>query len=259
MTLKQNTEFKKRFDEYIEKHSRKTEKNKIKTFMKQIRHGLARGADKKTIFNFFRDEKILTLSYNSFCRYLRELEHEDNTQVEHKDHLNVTERTQSSHKKTPQQAPETTQTVVPKSKEREFGKLPAGKVWKDLTDDEKDIIRKEREELQAQENRRRLAENIEANRKAREEAEKNRFRHDPNPKPPGYWEKQQDTQETEEREFGKLPKGKVWNELSEELKETIRSERRQLDAEEREKRKQQQIEAAVAEREASKLHHNPNT
>ena len=70
---------------------------------------------------------------------------------------------------------------------------------------------------------------------------------------------QQDTQETEEREFGKLPKGKVWSELSEELKETIRSERRQLDAEEREKRKQQQIEAAVAEREASKLHHNPNT
>ena len=187
MTLKQNTEFKKRFDEYIEKHSRKTEKNKIKTLMKQIRHGLARGADKKTIFNFFRDEKILNLSYNSFCRYLRELEHEDNTQVEHKDHSNVTETTQVSPNKSPQQAPETTQTVVPKSK------------------------------------------------------------------------KQQDTQETEEREFGKLPKGKVWSELSEELKETIRSERRQLDAEAREKRKQQQIEAAVAEREASKLHHNPNT
>ena len=187
MTLKQTIEFKKRFDEYIERNSRKTEKNKIKTFMKQIQHGLARGADKKTIFNFFRDEKILTLSYNSFCRYVRELEHEDNTQVEHKDQSNVPQRTQSSHKKTPQQAPEITQTVVPKSKEREFGKLPAGKVWKDLTDDEKDIIRKEREELQAQENRRRLAENIEANRKAREEAEKNKFRHDPNPKPPGYW------------------------------------------------------------------------
>ena len=56
MTLKQNTEFKKRFDEYIEKHSRKTERNKIKTLMKQIRHGLTRGADKKTIFNFFRNE-----------------------------------------------------------------------------------------------------------------------------------------------------------------------------------------------------------
>ena len=175
MTLKQNTEFKKRFDEYIEKHSRKTEKNKIKTFMKQIRHGLARGADKKTIFNFFRDEKILTLSYNSFCRYLRELEHEDNTQVEHKDHLNVTETTQVSPNKSPQQTPETTQSVDPKAKEqtsfenREFGKLPTGKVWKDLTDDEKDIIRKEREKLRAEENRKRLAENIEANRKAREE------------------------------------------------------------------------------------------
>ena len=108
MTLKQNTEFKKHFDEYIEKHSRKTERNKIKTLMKQIRHGLARGADKKTIFNFFRDEKILTLSYNSFCRYLRELEHENNTQVEHKDHLNVTETTQVSPNKSPQQTPKTT-------------------------------------------------------------------------------------------------------------------------------------------------------
>ena len=103
MTLKQNTEFKKRFDEYIEKHSRKTEKNKIKTLMKQIRHGSARGADKKTIFNFFRDEKILTLSYNSFCRYLRELEHENDTQVAHKDHSNVTEKTQSSHNQATQQ------------------------------------------------------------------------------------------------------------------------------------------------------------
>ena len=197
MTLKQNTDFKKRFDEYIEKNSRKTEKNKIKTLMKQIRHGLARGADKKTIFNFFRDEKILTLSYNSFCRYLRELEHEDNTQVEHKDHSNVPQRTQLSHKKTPQQTPKTTAEVkLETTKEqasfenREFGKLPAGKVWKDLTDDEKDIIRKEREKLRAEETRKRLAENIEANRKMREEAEKNKFRHDPNPKPPGYWEQQ---------------------------------------------------------------------
>ena len=150
MTLKQNTDFKKRFDEYIEKHSRKTEKNKIKTFMKQIRHGLARGADKKTIFNFFRDEKILTLSYNSFCRYLRELEHEDNTQVEHKDHLNVTERTQSSPNKSPQQTPETTQTVVPKSKEREFGKLPKGKVWSELSEELKETIRSERRQLDAE-------------------------------------------------------------------------------------------------------------
>ena len=203
MTLKQNTEFKKRFDEYIEKHSRKTERNKIKTLMKQIRHGLARGADKKTIFNFFRDEKILTLSYNSFCRYLRELEHENNTQVEHKDHSNVTEITQESPNKSPQQTPKITTEVQPETtkeqtsfENREFGKLPEGKVWKDLTDDEKDIIRKEREKLRAEETRKRLAENIEANRKMREEAEKNKFRHDPNPKPPGYWEQQaEDRQE----------------------------------------------------------------
>ena len=116
MTLKQNTDFKKRFDEYIEKNSRKTEKNKIKTFMKQIRHGLARGADKKTIFNFFRDEKILTLSYNSFCRYLRELEHEDNTQVVHKDHSNVTKTIQESPNKSPQQTPKTTADETIKTK-----------------------------------------------------------------------------------------------------------------------------------------------
>ena len=195
MTLKQTTEFKKRFDEYIERNSRKTEKNKIKTLMKQIRHGLARGADKKTIFNFFRDEKILTLSYNSFCRYVRELEHEDNIQVAHKDHLNVTKTIQLSPNKSTQQTLKTTAEVKPEpAKEqasfenREFGKVPAGKVWKDLTDDEKDIIRKEREELRAEETRKRLAENIEANRKMREEAERNKFRHDPNPKPPGYWE-----------------------------------------------------------------------
>ena len=202
MTLKQTTEFKKRFDEYIKRNSRKTEKNKIKTLMKQIRHGLARGADKKTIFNFFRDEKILTLSYNSFCRYVRELEHEDNTQVAHKDHLNVTKTTQSSNNQDTQQTLKTTAEVKPeKAKEqasfenREFGKLPAGKVWKDLTDDEKDIIRKEREKLRAEETRKRLAENIEANRKMREEAERNKFRHDPNPKPPGYWEQQREVRE----------------------------------------------------------------
>ena len=195
MTFKQTAEFKKRFDEYIERNSRKTEKNKIKTLMKQIRHGLARGADKKTIFNFFRDEKILTLSYNSFCRYVRELEHEDNIQVAHKDHLNVTKTIQLSPNKSTQQTLKTTAEVKPEpAKEqasfenREFGKVPAGKVWKDLTDDEKDIIRKEREELRAEETRKRLAENIEANRKMREEAERNKFRHDPNPKPPGYWE-----------------------------------------------------------------------
>ena len=202
MTFKQTAEFKKRFDEYIERNSRKTEKNKIKTLMKQIRHGLARGADKKTIFNFFRDEKILTLSYNSFCRYVRELEHEDNIQVAHKDHLNVTKTIQLSPNKSTQQTLKTTAEVKPEpAKEqasfenREFGKVPAGKVWKDLTDDEKDIIRKEREELRAEETRKRLAENIEANRKMREEAERNKFRHDPNPKPHGYWEQQGEVRE----------------------------------------------------------------
>ena len=265
MTLKQNTDFKKRFDEYIEKHSRKTEKNKIKTFMKQIRHGLARGADKKTIFNFFRDEKILTLSYNSFCRYLRELEHEDNTQVEHKDHLNVPETTQESPNKSPQQTPKTTQTVEPEKSEalkrveehrqrvqaqraaeattgtkpeqqtgqarekthaekvedyfammmsdpevypnpdaefdvhmakfyaknpregRKFGDTPEGKTLTDLPQELQDTIKQEKAILREEQRTINKALSKKLNQKMREETEKNKFRHDPEAKPPGYW------------------------------------------------------------------------
>ncbi len=265
MTLKQNTDFKKRFDEYIEKHSRKTEKNKIKTFMKQIRHGLARGADKKTIFNFFRDEKILTLSYNSFCRYLRELEHENDTQVAHKDHLNVTERTQSSPNKSPQQTPKTTQTVVPEKSEalkrviehrqrvqaqraaeattgtkpeqqtgqarekthaekvedyftlmmadtkvypdsktesdvhiakfcannpregRKFGEPPEGKTLADLPQELQDTIKQEKTILREEQRAIYKAVIKKWTQKAKEAEEKNKFHHDPEAKPPGYW------------------------------------------------------------------------
>ena len=265
MTLKQNTDFKKRFDEYIEKHSRKTEKNKIKTFMKQIRHGLARGADKKTIFNFFRDEKILTLSYNSFCRYLRELEHENDTQVAHKDHLNVTERTQSSPNKSPQQTPKTTQTVVPEKSEalkrviehrqrvqaqraaeattgtkpeqqtgqarekthaekvedyftlmmadtkvypdsktesdvhiakfcannpresRKFGEPPEGKALADLPQELQDTIKQEKTILREEQRAIYKAVIKKWTQKAKEAEEKNKFHHDPEAKPPGYW------------------------------------------------------------------------
>ena len=267
MTLKQNTDFKKRFDEYIEKHSRKTEKNKIKTFMKQIRHGLARGADKKTIFNFFRDEKILTLSYNSFCRYMRELEHENNTQVAHKDHLNVTERTQSSPNKSPQQTLKTTAEVKPEPEKsealkrveehrqrvqaqraaeattgtkpeqqtgqarekthaekvedyfammmsdpevypnpdaefdvhmakfyaknpregRKFGDTPEGKALTDLPQELQDTIKQEKAILREEQRTINKALSKKLNQKMREETEKNKFRHDPEAKPPGYW------------------------------------------------------------------------
>ena len=267
MTLKQNTEFKKRFDEYIEKHSRKTERNKIKTLMKQIRHGLARGADKKTIFNFFRDEKILTLSYNSFCRYLRELEHENNTQVEHKDHSNVTEITQESPNKSPQQTLKTTAEVKPEPEKsealkrveehrqrvqaqraaeattgtkpeqqtgqarekthaekvedyfammmsdpevypnpdaefdvhmakfyaknpregRKFGDTPEGKALTDLPQELQDTIKQEKAILREEQRTINKALSKKLNQKMREETEKNKFRHDPEAKPPGYW------------------------------------------------------------------------
>ena len=243
MTLKQNTDFKKRFDEYIEKNSRKTEKNKIKTFMKQIRHGLARGADKKTIFNFFRDEKILTLSYNSFCRYLRELEHEDNTQVVHKDHSNVTKTIQESPNKSPQQTPKTTadETIKTKPEQqtgqakektlnekveeyfalvmadttvyptpraefdaniakflgeicaknpregRKFGDTPEGKALTDLPQELQDTIKQEKAILREEQRTINKALSKKLNQKMREETEKNKFRHDPEAKPPGYW------------------------------------------------------------------------
>ena len=267
MTLKQNTDFKKRFDEYIEKHSRKTEKNKIKTFMKQIRHGLARGADKKTIFNFFRDEKILTLSYNSFCRYLRELEHENDTQVAHKDHLNVTKTTQESPNKSPQQTLKTTAEVKPEPEKsealkrveehrqrvqaqraaeattgtkpeqqtgqarekthaekvedyfammmsdpevypnpdaefdvhmakfyaknpregRKFGDTPEGKALTDLPQELQDTIKQEKAILREEQRTINKALSKKLNQKMREETEKNKFRHDPEAKPPGYW------------------------------------------------------------------------
>lgn len=267
MTLKQNTDFKKRFDEYIEKHSRKTEKNKIKTLMKQIRHGLARGADKKTIFNFFRDEKILTLSYNSFCRYLRELEHENDTQVAHKDHLNVTKRTQESPNKSHQQTPKTTAEVKPEPEKsealkrveehrqrvqaqraaeattgtkpeqqtgqarekthaekvedyfammmsdpevypnpdaefdvhmakfyaknpregRKFGDTPEGKALTDLPQELQDTIKQEKAILREEQRTINKALSKKLNQKMREETEKNKFRHDPEAKPPGYW------------------------------------------------------------------------
>ena len=267
MTLKQNTDFKKRFDEYIEKNSRKTEKNKIKTFMKQIRHGLARGADKKTIFNFFRDEKILTLSYNSFCRYLRELEHEDNTQVEHKDHSNVPQRTQSSPNKSPQQTLKTTAEVKPEPEKsealkrveehrqrvqaqraaeattgtkpeqqtkpagektftekvedyftlmmadtkvypdsktesdvhiakfcannpresRKFGEPPEGKTLADLPQELQDTIKQEKTILREEQRAIYKAVIRKWTQKAKEAEEKNKFHHDPEAKPPGYW------------------------------------------------------------------------
>ena len=265
MTLKQTTEFKKRFDEYIERNSRKTEKNKIKTLMKQIRHGLARGADKKTIFNFFRDEKILTLSYNSFCRYVRELEHEDNIQVAHKDHLNVTKTTQSSHNQATQQTLKTTTEVKPEKSEalkrveehrqrvqaqraaeattgtkpeqqtgqargkthaekvedyfammmsdtevypdsktesdvhiakfctknpregRKFGEPPEGKALTDLPQELQDTIKQEKTILREEQRAINKALNRKSNQKMREEAERNKFHHDPEAKPPGYW------------------------------------------------------------------------
>ena len=197
MTLKQNTDFKKRFDEYIEKHSRKTEKNKIKTFMKQIRHGLARGADKKTIFNFFRDKKILTLSYNSFCRYLRELEHENNTQVEHKDHLNVTETTQVSPNKSPQQTPKTTAEATTGTKPEQQTGQAREKTFNEKIEEYFDLMMSDPE--------------VYPDSKTESDVHIAKFCAN-NPR--------------ESRKFGEPPEGKALADLSQELQDTIKQEKK---------------------------------
>ena len=196
MTLKQNTDFKKRFDEYIEKHSRKTEKNKIKTLIKQIRHGLARGADKKTIFNFFRDEKILTLSYNSFCRYLRELEHENDTQVAHKDHLNVTKTTQESPNKSPQQTLKTTAEVTTGTKPEQQTGQAREKTFAEKVEDYFALVMADTE--------------VYPHSRAECDVHLTKFCAD-NPR--------------EGRNFADIPEGKNFADLPQELQDTIRKER----------------------------------
>ena len=201
------------FDQYVLEKASKHNQSwmQIVPFEKVIKKQLKRGFTKKTIYSYLIDKKLINCTYQVFTKFILNLEKKSDPikdkvktdsiqktqQITQEDTATQTKEVQKPEEietnPTPKET-QTTQTVEPETKEetsfenREFGKLPAGKVWKDLTDDEKDIIRKEREKLRAEETRKRLAENIEANRIAREEAEKNKFNHDPNPKPPGYWE-----------------------------------------------------------------------
>ncbi|MBQ5469633.1 MAG: hypothetical protein IIT54_03375 [Acetobacter sp.] len=202
-----------------------------------IKKQLKRGFSKKTIYSYLIDKKLINCTYNTFYNFISKLEKKDPT----KDKVKT-----DSIPKTQQITQEDTATQtkeVQKPEEQETNPTPKETQTTQTVEPEKSDALKRIEEHRQRVQAQRAAEAT-TETKPEQQIETNA---------------QQDTQETEEREFGKLPKGKVWSELSEELKETIRSERRQLDAEEREKRKQQQIEAAVAEREASKLHHNPNT
>lgn len=200
------------FDQYILEKASKHNQSWMQIVPLEgiIKKQLKRGFTKKTIYSYFIDKKLINCTYNTFYNFVSKLEKKDlikdktktisipkTQQTIQEDTATQIKEVQKPEEQETNLAPketQTTQTVEPETKEetsfenREFGKLPAGKVWKDLTDDEKDIIRKEREKLRAEETRKRLAENIEANRIAREEAEKNKFNHDPNPKPPGYWE-----------------------------------------------------------------------
>ena len=80
------------------------------------------------------------------------------------------------------------QQETPETEEREFGQLPKGKIWSELPEDLKDIIRKERQEISNKER-------AERRERSRQEAisgihyKANQMHHDPNPKPPGYWKK----------------------------------------------------------------------
>jgi hypothetical protein len=198
---------------------------------------------------------------------LRELEHEDNTQVEHKDHSNVTERTQVSPNKSPQQTLKTTAEVKPEPEKsealkrveehrqrvqaqraaeattgtkpeqqtkpagektftekvedyftlmmsdtkvypdsktesdvyiakfcannpresRKFGEPPEGKALADLPQELQDTIKQEKTILREEQRAIYKAVIRKWTQKAKEAEEKNKFHHDPEAKPPGYW------------------------------------------------------------------------
>lgn len=226
--MERKDSFSKRLNDYVAREFPiSNEKAKFRSVEKDILKALRQGHKKTHIYEFLKSEQTLTCSYQTFCRFLRESQEESEQKVP--DEQITNNKPDQTLKQQEEQKPDNSLTV----EQPETIQVVEGEKSETLK-----RIEEHRQRVQAQ----RAAEAT-TEIKPEQQIETNA---------------QQDTQETEEREFGKLPKGKVWSELSEELKETIRSERRQLDAEEREKRKQQQIEAAVAEREASKLHHDPN-
>ncbi|MBO6085316.1 MAG: hypothetical protein J6P19_02840 [Acetobacter sp.] len=70
---------------------------------------------------------------------------------------------------------------------RKFGDIPEGKTLTDLPQELQDTIKQEKAILREEQRIINKALNRKSNQKMREETEKNKFHHDPEAKPPGYW------------------------------------------------------------------------
>ena len=70
---------------------------------------------------------------------------------------------------------------------RKFGEPPEGKTLTDLPQELQDTIKQEKAILREEQRIINKALNRKSNQKMREETEKNKFHHDPEAKPPGYW------------------------------------------------------------------------
>ena len=70
---------------------------------------------------------------------------------------------------------------------RKFGEPPEGKALADLPQELQDTIKQEKAILHEEQRIINKALNRKSNQKMREETEKNKFHHDPEAKPPGYW------------------------------------------------------------------------
>lgn len=70
---------------------------------------------------------------------------------------------------------------------RKFGDIPEGKTLTDLPQELQDTIKQEKAILREEQRTINKALNRKSNQKMREETEKNKFHHDPEAKPPGYW------------------------------------------------------------------------
>ena len=70
---------------------------------------------------------------------------------------------------------------------RKFGEPPEGKALADLPQELQDTIKQEKTILREEQRTINKALNRKSNQKMREETEKNKFHHDPEAKPPGYW------------------------------------------------------------------------
>lgn len=205
---------------------------------KQIRKKLEEGFMKTTLWNFLKKEGILDVSYPVFCQYLRDTE--INTDLEKKPRKLKTKKTQQ------EMETEAIQEITPKTIE---------------TEPEKEQTTQQPETIQVVEGEK--SETLKRIEEHRQRVQAQRAAEATTEIKPEQQTKinvQQETPETEEREFGQLPKGKIWSELPEDLKDIIRKERQEISNKERAERRERSRQEAISgiHYKANQMHHDPN-